>query len=99
MYLLAGLLAVGFVANLLVTPLAAAAAAGPSPGPPLPAAPPHAAPPAAAATGDDGPTAFRPADPLVLAAFWLLVTLPMAWGLWATLGIADPCPDGSWPRW
>ena len=85
MYLLAGLLAVGFVANLLVTPLAAAAAAGPSPGPPLPAAPPHAAPPAAAATGDDGPTAFRPADPLVLAAFWLLVTLPMAWGLWATI--------------
>jgi MFS family permease len=71
-YVMAGLLAAGFLANLLVRPLAArwfADAPGPLPATP-PARPAGPAPHTSAAT---------------LAVAWACVLLPMAWGLYMTL--------------
>ncbi|MFM8803899.1 MAG: OFA family MFS transporter [Planctomycetia bacterium] len=81
MILLAGLLAVGFVCNSLVKPLAATGS-GPTDAAdetavktaPAVELEPFVAEPAAHVTGV-----------VPLAAFWLLVAVPMAWGLWATI--------------
>ncbi len=90
MLLLAGLLVAGFVCNLLVRPVH-------TPQPPdgddtgsasssarLPAARHQSGPwepsPSAAA---DGPAHAR--SGIWLALFWLLVAVPMAWGVWMTL--------------
>jgi MFS family permease len=91
MALLAGLLAVGFVCNLLVAPVRGpqpSPAGSPGPAPPLP--PPLAAQPTptpTAATPETGADLAppNPAELVTLAAFWLLVAIPMAWGLWATI--------------
>lgn len=79
MLLLAGLLAVGFVCNSLVRPLAAAtpvqdeAVALPAGAPIMPSKPPL-------------PALAPPVTGVVpLVSLWLLVLLPLAWGLWATL--------------
>lgn len=77
MILLAGLLAIGFVCNLLVRPLKMVTpeAVGPAAA--------SASPPASQATE----TATRYADRGIglLVGLWLLVSLPLAWGLWTTL--------------
>ena len=77
MILLAGLLAIGFVCNLLVRPLAVGA--------------PEAIRPAAASSS---PTSSDATETLTrsvgstlgpLVGLWLLVALPLAWGLWTSL--------------
>ena len=77
MILLAGLLAIGFVCNLLVRPLAVVA--------------PEASGPAAASSS---PTSSDATETLTrsvgstlgpLVGLWLLVALPLAWGLWTSL--------------
>ena len=75
---LADLLAVGFVCNALIRPVAPTdvepEATGVAPRPWLaPVASPAAV------------TAMRPANLLLLAGFWLFVAIPMGWGLWATV--------------
>ena len=79
MMLLAGLLAVGFVCNALIRPVGPTdmepEAAGVAPRPSL--APVTSSPGAA--------TAMRPVNLLLLTGFWLFVTIPMGWGLWATI--------------
>jgi MFS family permease len=85
MYVLAGLLALGFVCNLLIRPVAeknfmtpeqlarldAAAAAGPS---------------TTAVVSDSG----EPSPSWLVAAAWLAVGIPMVWGVWMTLQKAAP---------
>jgi MFS family permease len=90
MLLLAGLLVAGFVCNLLVRPVQRpqpyssddASAAPPSGR--LPAAPHQSGPwepsPTAAAAGPD-----HAWSGIWLVLFWLLVAVPMAWGVWMTL--------------
>ena len=90
MLLLAGLLVAGFVCNLLVRPVhkpqprdgddtgSASSSAR------LPAAPHRSGP------WDSSPTAaaYGPAHDssgIWLVLFWLLVALPLAWGVWMTL--------------
>ncbi len=79
MMLLAGLLAVGFVCNALIRPVSPTdmepEAAGVAPRQSL--APVTSSPGAA--------TAMRPVNLLLLTGFWLFVTIPMGWGLWATI--------------
>ena len=81
MYILAGLLLLGFVCNLLIRPV----------DPKVhmteaqlretePPAPPPADPSRAGAGPDEGP---RPGG--LLAASWLAVGIPLAWGVWITL--------------
>jgi len=86
MYLLAGLLVAGFVCNALVRPVVTPARGDASPS--------AAGEAPAAATGADDPdrwsasppaASLRPTDAVLLAAFWLLVAAPLAWGLWMTL--------------
>lgn len=77
MILLAGLLAIGFVCNLLVRPLEVVT---PEAGGPAAAS---SSPPAREATGAMTRDANSGIGPLV--ALWLLVALPLAWGLWTTL--------------
>jgi MFS family permease len=79
MMLLAGLLAMGFVCNALIRPVGPTdmepEAAGVAPRPLLT---PVTSSPGAA-------TAMRPVNLLLLTGFWLFVTIPMGWGLWATI--------------
>ena len=84
MYLLAGLLVVGLLCNLAVRPVAArwfmseaelAAERALS----------HDAAPAVAQDADAGSAASSPA---LVAGFWLLVGVPLAWGVWNTLAKA-----------
>jgi MFS family permease len=78
MMLLAGLLAVGFVCNALITPVAPTdvepQAAGVATRPSL-----------APSTSPGAAAAMRPVSSLLLTGFWLFVTIPMGWGLWATI--------------
>lgn len=67
MLLLAGLLAVGLLANLAIRPVRPSEARRPL-----------------VARGADPRAAGDTSWPLVIA-FWLLVTLPLAWGTWQTL--------------
>jgi MFS family permease len=85
MYVLAGLLALGFVCNLLIRPVAeknfmtpeqlarldAAAAAGPS---------------TTAVVSGSG----EPSPSWLVAATWLAVGIPLVWGVWMTLQKAAP---------
>ena len=79
MLMLAGLLALGFVCNSLVTPLATTTAPGPGPRSCAPPCHPEAASPSAA------DSAVRTTGLVPLVALWTLVAVPLAWGLWATL--------------
>ena len=72
MLMLAGLLAVGLAANLAIRP--PQGEAGDAPGLAVSPAPTAGVPAAAGTAG----------WPLVIA-FWLVVTLPLAWGMWQTL--------------
>jgi len=74
MLLLSGLLGIGLVCNLSIRAPRSPERTGLGPLPAVRAAPAAAADPPAATTG----------WPRV-AAFWLLVTLPLAWGMWQTL--------------
>jgi MFS family permease len=89
MLLLAGLLVAGFVCNLLVQPVQRPQTrgsddTGPAPSGHLPAADPQAIPwwPSRPATAA-GPT--HAGSGMWLVLIWLLVTLPLAWGVWMTL--------------
>jgi MFS family permease len=75
--LLACLLAIGFVCNLLVRPNVRDSTD-------LPVAEP-AAEPAGATRFTDRQAAPPRTETLLLAAFWLFATAPLAWGLWATI--------------
>ena len=82
MFLMAGLLIIGLLCNLAVRPVAARYQTA-------------AAPPVAAGAHPADPASLRPADisqnhaaPLPaarLAAYWLVVGIPLAWGIWKTL--------------
>ncbi len=78
MYILAGLLALGFVCNWLIRPvdekryMAAEAPSGGSPA--------HAAPPAQSSA-----PAITPRTAWLIAAAWLAVWIPLGWGVWVTL--------------
>jgi len=75
--LLASLLAIGFVCNLLVRPLAVASPVADGPG-----IAPAALPPTAAR---EPTTRHDRTDLGPLVGLWLLVVLPLGWGLWTTL--------------
>jgi MFS family permease len=81
MYWLAGLLALGFVCNLLVKPVAESKFMTPQQIADFDAAAAHGvvAPPAQAA----GPG--TPSPRWLVAAAWLAVGIPIAWGVWITL--------------
>jgi MFS family permease len=85
MYLMAGLLLLGFICNLLVRPVAERFS--------LPSAAPSPPTPAAAAAANPGPAAERrgagtPSGAeesglgVRLSIAWLIVGIPLAWGLW-----------------
>ena len=78
MLLLAGLLAAGFLANLAIRPTRPAAGAAAEDRPAADLASPFAG------DGPSGGAASAGMWPQVIA-FWLVVTLPLAWGMWQTL--------------
>jgi MFS family permease len=80
MYVLASLLAVGFVCNLLIRPVAEKNCMTPEQIVALDAATSASAAPALTATGSAAPSPGW----LVVAA-WLGVGIPLAWGVWVTL--------------
>jgi hypothetical protein len=71
MYLMAGLLAVGFACNLLVRPLPAGGGTTARPVAPEPL------------VSEPGPVNPAPAVGPLLAR-WAWVTVPLAWGVWRT---------------
>ena len=77
MILLAGLLAIGFVCNLLVRPveMVSTEAVGPAAA--------SSSPPASQAT--ETMTRYAERGIGLLVSLWLLVAVPLAWGLWTTL--------------
>ena len=77
MILLAGLLAIGFVCNLLVRPveMVSTKAAGPAAA--------SSSPPASQAT--EMMTRYAERGIGLLVSLWLLLAVPLAWGLWTTL--------------
>lgn len=78
MYILAGLLVVGFVCNLLVRPVAQHWFRDP----PLNGSRPERA----TDSGDQiAPGISPPAVAAYLIPFWLLVLIPLGWGVWVTL--------------
>ena len=79
MFILAGLLAIGFVCNWLITPVDPQRAMTPEQ---LEQTAPKVAPAAAAAMSRPAPEAG--AGGLVIAA-WLVVWIPLGWGVWVTL--------------
>jgi MFS family permease len=79
MYILAGLLAVGFLCNLLVRPVAARFHMKPDAG--APAAGASAAPTAMAAT----PVSRATTSPAVVLLAWIVVGVPLAWGVYETV--------------
>lgn len=85
LYLLAGLLVVGFVCNWLVRPLPDAAFTGEA------VAPAHERPaPTTAPLLDRGPESAgtaRPGGWAVVAVAWTLVLVPLAWGTYRTLAL------------
>ena len=86
MYLLAGLLVAGFICNALVRPVAGAT--------PIDVTSPDVAPafvarrPTAIAEPPRAAAPLRVADVGVLSAFWLIVAIPLAWGLLVTISQA-----------
>jgi hypothetical protein len=84
MYVLAGLLALGFVCNLLIRPVASKNVMTPEQLAALDAA--------SARTGiqDIGGGSSEPSPTWLVVAAWLAVGIPMAWGVWMTLQKAAP---------
>jgi MFS family permease len=80
MLLLAGLLAVGFVANLGIRPLAPRESSAPAPEDACVAAKAYAEKEAAQADRIGASSGWP-----VVAAFWSIVTLPLLWGTWQSL--------------
>ncbi|HYS24896.1 MAG TPA: MFS transporter, partial [Vicinamibacterales bacterium] len=81
MYILAGLLVVGFIANALVKPLPECWFKNPEPGTPNPEArTPNSEP----RTADAGPGRPRAAFDARAALAWTAVGIPIAWGAWVT---------------
>jgi MFS family permease len=81
MYWLAGLLALGFVCNLLIKPVAEGKFMTPAQIAELDAAGTRAGASGAAAPSGDG----APSPAWLVAAAWLAVGIPIAWGVWITL--------------
>jgi hypothetical protein len=85
MYTLAALLALGFICNLLIRPVAAKHYMTPDQ---------LARLDAASAATTDGPAVStgsgEPSPSWLLAAAWIAVGIPMAWGVWMTLQKAAP---------
>ncbi len=81
MYWLAGLLALGFVCNLLIRPVPESKNMTPQQIAELDAAAAHGA--AVSAAHAAGPTVPSPA--WLVTAAWLAVGVPIAWGVWITL--------------
>jgi MFS family permease len=81
MYVLAGLLVLGFICNLLIRPVAEKNVMTPEQIKAVDAAS-HEAPPAAAPAAA-GPGTPSPSWAIALA--WLAVGIPIAWGVWQTL--------------
>jgi hypothetical protein len=81
MYILAALLALGFLCNLLVRPLAAKNYMTPAQLAQLDAEQHLVSRPATAAVAGDG----TPSPGWLVAAAWLAVGIPIAWGVWVTL--------------
>ncbi len=84
MYVLAGLLALGFVCNLLIRPVASKNVMTPEQLAALDAA--------SARTGiqDIGGGSSEPSPTWLVVAAWLAVGIPMAWGVWMTVQKAAP---------
>jgi hypothetical protein len=81
MYILAALLALGFLCNLLVRPVAAKNYMTPAQLAQLDAEQHLVTRPATAAVAGDG----TPSPGWLVAAAWLAVGIPIAWGVWVTL--------------
>jgi MFS family permease len=81
MYILAALLALGFLCNLLVRPVAAKNYMTPAQLAQLDAEQHVVTRPTTAAVAGDG----APAPGWLVAAAWLAVGIPIAWGVWVTL--------------
>jgi MFS family permease len=81
MYWLAGLLALGFVCNLLIKPVAEGKFMTPAQIAELDAAGTRAGATASAAPSGDG----APSPTWLVAAAWLAVGIPIAWGVWMTV--------------
>jgi hypothetical protein len=88
MYILAGLLAVGFLCNWLVkpvdpkhhmTPEQLAASSNPTPRPTV------AAPPSSAAAAGALATSPKAGRAWLVVAAWAAVWIPIGWGVWVTL--------------
>ena len=97
MYLMAGLLVVGFICNLLVRPVSAEHYFDPLKATPprgftgktgftgtLPSAP-VGAPAPAAPPRTEGQPAIGPSQTVPLAIAWTIVGVPLAWGVWQVL--------------
>ena len=78
MLLLAGLLALGFVANLMIRPPAAEEST-------VPEARRRATPPTTGAVAAPAGASGVHSDWPLVAAFWSIVMLPLAWGTWQSL--------------
>ena len=81
MYVLAGLLVIGFICNLLIRPVAEKYVMTPEQLRALDAATREAIPAATAATAAAG----GPSPTWRVALAWLAVGIPIAWGVWQTL--------------
>jgi len=81
MYILAGLLVVGFIANALVKPLPECWFKNPEPGTPNPE---PRTPNSELRTADAGPGRPRAAFDARAALAWTAVGIPIAWGAWVT---------------
>ncbi len=84
MYVLAGLLALGFVCNLLIRPVAQKYSMTPAQIADLDAAS------AKAAVHDIGGGTSDPSPGWMLIVAWLAIGIPMAWGVWMTVQKAAP---------
>ena len=82
MFVLAGLLALGFLCNLLIKPVAQKYVMTPAQIAELDAAS-HEAPPAASTSASNA--AAQPTPGWLVAVAWLVVGIPIAWGVWVTL--------------
>jgi hypothetical protein len=82
MYVLAGLLAVGFVCNLMIQPVAKRHYMTRAQLAELDAASPVSSP----VRADSGAAVVSAVTPVwIVAAAWLAVGIPIAWGVWVTL--------------
>jgi hypothetical protein len=80
MFLMAGLLVIGLLCNLAVRPVTASRFRQGAP--PPAAAPPARQTPPPSYTTEKSPVAV---SKMRLAAYWLVVGIPLGWGVWKTL--------------